>query len=131
MHKPEGYQKRPLPGLTEWVSELRSGKFLQGQAYLCNVTDGIKRFCCLGLYSFLHNTLEERNEKFFDCGVTLGTIHGDNPVFHYLHALGDLPNGCRVAVDKWNYTSLSQLNDIAFLNFKEISDILEELFVDL
>jgi len=32
-----------------WVEALRSGKYKQGQKYLCRTINGEDRFCCLGV----------------------------------------------------------------------------------
>lgn len=38
----------------KWLPALRSGDYNQGRRYLCNLIDGVKRYCCLGVGSDLY-----------------------------------------------------------------------------
>lgn len=117
--------KLPKDIKERWVAALRSGKYKQGQDYLCRGDE----YCCLGV---LQMELD---------GTTIPGNNDDqlpSMQWAYEHGLSDDP----VMVMNWNptveigaddhedlfygETTLAELNDSGAYSFNQIADLIEE-----
>lgn len=46
-----------------WVAALRSGKYPQGQDYLKHETDGVVKYCCLGVFVEINGYKNEKKDS--------------------------------------------------------------------
>jgi len=123
LHKPEGYQKVALPGLTKWVQALRSGNYQQGTGSLHE--NG--QYCCLGVLCETQGRLVGGS----DGGETRTRLHVKNPLYATLSGCGSLPYVITVSISGGHhYRQLTYLNDTLHLTFPQIADILEEVYFE-
>lgn len=123
---PEGYEKKPLAILNEWVAALRSGKYKQGQRYLrsCNDT-----YCCLGVLLDIERVQWETTE-----GYDAYYAMNDNAESRLLYfgdsgvsTEGDI-SPCAVYDGTNERNFLISMND-AGLPFHDIATVLEHVYV--
>jgi hypothetical protein len=123
---PEGYEKKPLAILNEWVAALRSGKYKQGRRYLrsCNDT-----YCCLGVLCEIEGVqweLSKRGNAYYIKDSLSESLHlyfGDSGV----SIEGDIsPCAVHDGVNVYNF--LAYMNDLG-LPFHDIATILEHVYV--
>ena len=124
---PPTYEKRPFPGLNEWVDALRSGNYKQGQTRLFTGWD--KSYCCLGVLSKIQGRLTENGCDGRDAQFNLAM---DNPRQPELNSSGTLPKEIYFKCEKFeseseHYSSLADLNDSG-MTFEQIATLLELLF---
>lgn len=123
---PEGYEKKPLAILNEWVAALRSGKYKQGQRYLrsCNDT-----YCCLGVLLDIERVQWEpsnQSNAYYAMdrhGKSLELYFGNSGV----STEGDI-SPCAVYDGAIKRDFLTNMND-AGLPFHDIATVLEHVYV--
>ncbi len=136
--KPENYQKVPFPGLNEWITALRSGKYEQGARNLKTIYSNGEEYCCLGILCELRTIP-------FKTTVMMPPDPGDGYIPHSIDIIDDfgssgfLPRGVSVNLkfsneDITRSGSLAGLNDKLVDNnipngFNIIADILEEIYI--
>ena len=130
----------------EWVKALRSGKYKQGDSYLCQITSKGKKHCCLGVLTEMYQA-EQKAKKKKALPAKVGKIYADASfdVVKYGNgecAAGELP----VAVKRWAgmegrlgefdvesdgyFGSLSHMNDSG-CSFKKIANFIEKNYENL
>lgn len=122
---PEGFVRVPLPGLSAWVTALRSGEYRQGRnPYLYYAG----QYCCLGVLSHVQGRLDPAAVVGND-GVQCSGLDDDNPCFRTLGHTGCLPKSVEVLFLGDSLGRLAQLNDLG-MSFGQIADVLEAVFVE-
>ena len=123
---PEGYEKKPLAILNEWVAALRSGKYKQGQRYLRSCNDA---YCCLGVLLDIEGVqweLSKRSNAYYAMNGKAESrllYFGDSSV----STEGDI-SPCAVYDGAIKRDFLSSMND-AGLPFHDIATVLEHVYV--
>lgn len=136
LNLPKGYRKKTLPGLTEWVKALRSGRYKQGNYQLCSIENGKREYCCLGVRLQIQKQLKINGNEGFDKFGNDTDVEGfseNNPDFKIFDKMGMFPEGVDVTIEtekngEISFSSLAGLNDEANFNFNEIADVLEKLY---
>ena len=126
LHLPNGYQRQPLPGLDEWVDDLRANPDQQRRGILGYPQGGN---CCLGRFSMLQGRLGDHGLDGND-DVGDGIVLSDNnPVAPYFGRCGVFPDGVWVEIenDLSQRYNLGQCND-AGLTFPQIATIIESVW---
>lgn len=123
---PEGYEKKPLAILNEWVAALRSGKYKQGTRYLRNCND---TYCCLGVLLDIEGVQWEpanQSNAYYAMdrhGKSLELYFGDSGV-----SMGGDISPCAVYDGTNERNFLISIND-AGLPFHDIATVLEHVYV--
>ena len=60
----------------KWVKALRSGKYKQGDGYLCQITSKGKKHCCLGVLTEMYQA-EQKTKKKKALPAKIGKIYHD------------------------------------------------------
>ena len=131
---------------TKWVKALRSGKYKQGEAYLCQITSKGKKHCCLGVLTEMYQAEQKaKKKKVLPAKVSKTYVDGSTAVVKYGSgecAAEELP----LAVKRWAgmegrlgefdverdgyYGSLSHMNDDGH-SFKKIANFIEKNYENL
>lgn len=120
---------------SQWVAELRSGKYTQGQ-YALRVTDGDQvTHCCLGVLCELAvkaGVVKRVTEEAIHEGATpTNALFDDNAAFLPYSVMKwaglDTSSGFFAAPDEQRTRSLTGLNDEG-ITFSGIADIIEKQF---
>lgn len=123
---PDGYEKKPLAILNEWVTALRSGKYKQGQRYLRSCNDA---YCCLGVLLDIERVQWEITEGYDAYYAMNGKAEarllyfGDSGV----STEGEI-SPCSVYDGSKSHNFLTSMND-AGLPFHDIATVLEHVYV--
>ena len=130
----------------KWVKALRSGKYKQGEAYLCQITNKGKKHCCLGVLTEMYQAEQKaKKKKALPTKVSKAYVDDSTAVVKYGNgecAAEELP----VAVKRWAgmegrlgefdvmskgyYGSLSHMNDDGH-SFKKIANFIEKNYENL
>ncbi len=123
---PDGYEKKPLAILNEWVAALRSGKYKQGQGYMRSRND---TYCCLGVLCEIEGVQWAPDKQCYGYytkdrrSASLHLYFGDSGV----SMEGDIsPCSVHDGVNVYNF--LTGMND-AGLPFHDIATVLEHVYV--
>ena len=133
----------------KWVKALRSGKYKQGEAYLCQITSKGKKHCCLGVLTEMYQA-EQKAKKKKALPTKVGKIYHDASFDVVKYGGGEYAaEGLPVAVRRWAgiegrlgelfdvgldgvgvYESLSRMNDEGH-SFKKIANFIEKNYENL
>lgn len=123
---PDGYEKKPLAILNEWVAALRSGKYKQGQRYLRSCND---EYCCLGVLADIEGVQWELTKQ---CGAYYSRNRRSTSIYLYFGDSGVSTEGdispCAVYDGTNIHNALAGMND-AGLPFHDIATVLEHVYV--
>ena len=128
----------------KWVKALRSGKYKQGDGYLCQITSKGKKHCCLGVLTEMYQA-EQKAKKKKALPAKVGKIYADASFDVVKYGSGECPaEELPVAVRRWAgiegrfgelfdvgldgvgvYESLSRMNDEGH-SFKKIANFIEK-----
>lgn len=126
LNVPDGYEKKPLVILNEWVAALRSGKYKQGQRYLRSRND---TYCCLGVLVDIEGVQWETTEG-YDAYYAMDR-HGKSRLLYFgdsgVSTEGDI-SPCAVYDGTNERDFLTSMND-AGLPFHDIATVLEHVYV--
>jgi hypothetical protein len=131
---------------TKWVKALRSGKYKQGEAYLCQITSKGKRHCCLGVLTEMYQA-EQKAKKKKALPAKVGKIYADASFDVVKYGSGECAaEELPVAVKRWAgmegrlgefdvesdgyFGSLSHMNDDG-CSFKKIANFIEKNYENL
>lgn len=123
LHLPDGYEKKPLPGLKQWVEALRSGKYKQGKQALCK--DG--KYCCLGVRCEVEGFEGIASGEYTSFGCDLFMLPSKSTAYPFISDSGDFPSGVRIAIGGLTSGALVGCNDSG-LTFLQIADIIEAVW---
>ena len=128
---PKGYERKDLPGLSEWVKALESGTYPQGLKKLRH-HDGT--YCCLGVLSEVQGRLRPGfGSSYVDGSVDDRWLAPSNPCFQALSTSGRFPEGviCLFIPTEHQVAnlllSLASVNDLGF-TFHQIAQIIKLLW---
>jgi hypothetical protein len=130
----------------KWVKALRSGKYKQGEAYLCQITNKGKKHCCLGVLTEMYQAEQKaKKKKALPTKVSKAYVDDSTAVVKYGSgecAAEELP----LAVRRWAgmegrlgefdvesggyFGSLSHMND-GGCSFKKIANFIEKNYENL
>ena len=130
----------------KWVKALRSGKYKQGEAYLCQITSKGKRHCCLGVLTDMYQA-EQKAKKKKVLPAKIGKMYDDAPFNVVKYGSGECAaEELPIAVQRWagmegrlgefdvmdkgHYGSLSHMNDDGH-SFKKIANFIEKNYENL
>jgi hypothetical protein len=131
---------------TKWVKALRSGKYKQGEAYLCQITNKGKKHCCLGVLTEMYQA-EQKAKKKKVLPAKVGKIYHDATFDVVKYGSGECAaEELPVAVKRWAgmggrlgefdvesdgyFGSLSHMNDDG-CSFKKIANFIEKNYENL
>lgn len=111
------------PIQTKWIAALRSGKYPQGKSKLCQINNGVRRYCCLGVGCMVINEDEPGaiDETSSIYGIAFDKSTHCMPI--KAQSILGLHDSCGCAND--GNAPLSALNDNLNKTLPEIADILE------
>jgi hypothetical protein len=120
----------------KWVQALRSGEYRQGRGVLCDIYDGKRRFCCLGVLcevainSGLKIETKEK-EKYGALVMNYARSHIFLPEsvrnFTEMHSI----NGEIFLEEYGGKVSLADLNDHKNFSFESIANVIEAHWEEL
>ena len=130
----------------KWVKALRSGKYKQGDGYLCQITSKGKMHCCLGVLTEMYQA-EQKAKKKKTIRTKLSELMCDDSTVVVKYGNGECPaEELPVAVQRWSgvnsrlgefdddchdyYGSLSHMNDSG-CSFKKIANFIEKNYENL
>lgn len=109
------------PNQEKWLKALESGKYKQGQGYLCKIDNGKPRYCCLGVAAkvFLGEGKPSKHESLISWR---GNYYYATPKIQRLLQLYDEFGASAPTYDDW---SLVDLNDENY-TFKQIAKMIRK-----
>ena len=130
----------------KWVKALRSGKYKQGEAYLCQITSNGKKHCCLGVLTEMYQA-EQKAKKKKALPTKVGKMYHDASFNVVKYGSGECAaEELPIAVQRWAgmegrlgefdvesdgyFGSLSHMND-GGCSFKKIANFIEKNYENL
>jgi hypothetical protein len=107
----------------EWVKRLHSGEYKQGKGYLCQIINGVKEYCCLGILAEMavEKNISPKPDKSLYATLTFNGCRSLLP-----HEIAKWAGLYKIGGESRNSNSdsLTGLNDTK-TSFEDIANLLE------